>query len=89
MSELQTNGAGSLATMFLKMSDGSSSLSTPCHDMGNLVMQIVEPSSLVQCLGAGCDGLMSSVGLACLVPVVAFGRVEAGWDNGILFCDAK
>jgi len=32
---------------------------------------------------------MSSVGLACLVPVVAFGHVEAGWDNGILFSDAK
>jgi len=51
-SELQTNGAGSLASMFLKISDGLISLSTPCHDMGNLVMQIVEPSSLVRCLGA-------------------------------------
>ena len=26
---------------------------------------------------------MSSVGLACLKPTVAFGRVEAGWDDGI------
>lgn len=77
-SELQTNGAGSLATMFLKMSDGLISLSMPCHDMGNLVMQIVEPSSPVQCLGAGYDGLMSSVGLTCLVAVVAFGCVEVG-----------
>lgn len=44
-------------------------------------------------LGTGCDGWMSSVGLARLGPTVAFGRVEAGWDDGIssseserLFC---
>ena len=32
---------------------------------------------------------MSSVGLACLVPAVAFGHVEAGWNDGILSSESQ
>ena len=45
--------------------------------------RLLKPASVLGRLGAGCDGWMSSVGLARLVPAIAFVRVEAGWDDGI------
>ena len=48
-----------------------------------LLRRLLKPGSVFGSLGTGCDGWMSSVGLACLKPTVAFGRVEAGWDDGI------
>ena len=48
-----------------------------------LLRRLLKPASVLGRLGAGCEGWISSVGLARLVPAVAFGRVEAGWDDGI------
>ena len=48
-----------------------------------LLRRLLKPASVLGRLGTGCDGWMSSVGLARLRPAVAFRRVEAGWDDGI------
>ena len=48
-----------------------------------LLRRLLKPASVLGRLGAGFDGWVSPVGLARLVPVVAFERVEAGWDVGI------
>ena len=48
-----------------------------------LSRSLLKPASVLSRLGAGCDGWISSVGLARLVPAVPFGRVEAGRDDGI------
>ena len=66
--------------MFSKNSDGLLRLSAPCLYVCNLVAQIVKVRFR---FGAGCDGWVSCVGLARLVPAVALKHVEAGWDGGI------
>ena len=54
-----------------------------------LLRRLLKPASVFGRLGAGCDGWMWSVGLARLVPAVAFESVEAGWDNGISFSESE
>ena len=74
---LQTNWAGSLAGVFSQNSDGFLCLGVPCLNVRDLVAQIVDVWGLAVTAG------FRLLGWLVLVPAVAFGRVEAGWDDGI------
>ena len=80
---LQTNWAGSFAGVYLRNSNGLLVLARLVSMYEILLRRLLKPGSVLGSLGTGCDGWMLSVGLACLKPTVASGRVEAGWDDGI------
>ena len=86
---VQTSWASSLAGVFSKNRDGLLCLGAPFSMYAILLRRLLKPASVLEGLGTGCDGWMSSVGLACLRPAVAFGRVEAGWDYGISSSEAE
>ena len=73
---MQTSWAGFFVGVFSKKSDGLLRLSAPCLYVCNLVCRLLKPASVLGRLGVGCDGWVSSVGLARFVPAVALKHVK-------------